>query len=425
MLRIEKLHLENFRGFENLTIDFGNNITCIAGINGAGKTSCLDALAYILSWITEMFKLPPYKNGKFVKPDEKNKNAIDPAKIYTDIDINGSITNIVIGADLMADINIEFADQPTLKELFAKINKAYPLEDRKNIPVIMYYPANRSELDIDTSIDSEHDLSNKYEIYKNNLESVVHYKDFFRWFRDREDRENEEMVEKYKKKEENQFYEDSALKAVRNAISILLPNFSQMTVNRKKQTVVIKKDDIELDFSMLSDGEKEIITIFGDIARRLALANDEFENPLEGDGIILIDEIDLHLHPSWQRKVCKALIETFPNCQFIITTHSPQILGELQPQDIRLLNNFKVSVPSQSYGLDSNTILDTLQNVTNETLRQNAEISAKLDRVSDLIDASEFKSARDKLFELEKVLNGSTPETISLATEIALMEKTN
>ena len=305
----------------------------------------------------------------------------------------------------MADINIEFADQPTLKELFAKINKAYPLEDRKNIPVIMYYPANRSELDIDTSIDSEHDLSNKYEIYKNNLESVVHYKDFFRWFRDREDRENEEMVEKYKKKEENQFYEDSALKAVRNAISILLPNFSQMTVNRKKQTVVIKKDDIELDFSMLSDGEKEIITIFGDIARRLALANDEFENPLEGDGIILIDEIDLHLHPSWQRKVCKALIETFPNCQFIITTHSPQILGELQPQDIRLLNNFKVSVPSQSYGLDSNTILDTLQNVTNETLRQNTEISAKLDRVSDLIDASEFKSARDKLFELENAID--------------------
>ena len=425
MLRIEKLHLENFRGFENLTIDFGNNITCIAGINGAGKTSCLDALAYILSWITEMFKLPPYKNGKFVKPDEKNKNAIDPAKIYTDIDINGSITNIVIGADLMADINIEFADQPTLKELFAKINKAYPLEDRKNIPVIMYYPANRSELDIDTSIDSEHDLSNKYEIYKNNLESVVHYKDFFRWFRDREDRENEEMVEKYKKKEENQFYEDSALKAVRNAISILLPNFSQMTVNRKKQTVVIKKDDIELDFSMLSDGEKEIITIFGDIARRLALANDELENPLEGDGIILIDEIDLHLHPSWQRKICKALIETFPNCQFIITTHSPQILGELQPQDIRLLNNFKVSVPSQSYGLDSNTVLDTLQNVSNETLRQNADVSVKLDRISDLIDESEFKSARDKLMELEKELNGSTPETISLSTEIALMEKTS
>ena len=423
MIKLKNLHLEYFRGFEDVTIDFGNHITCIAGINGAGKTTCLDAIAYNLSWITEMFKLPPYQNGKYVGPDEKNKNAIYPAKISTDVDINGSVTNIIIGADLMPGITIKFADQPSLKELFAKINKAYPLENRKNIPVIMYYPANRSELDIDASVDSENDLSNQYEIYKNNMESAVHYKDFFRWFRDREDRENEEMVERYKKKEENQYYEDKALKAVRNAISVLLPNFSQMTVNRKKQTFIIKKDDVELDFSMLSDGEKEIITIFGDIARRLALANVELDNSLEGEGIILIDEIDLHLHPSWQRKICNALVQTFPNCQFIITTHSPQVLGELHPEDIRLLDNFKVSVPSQSYGLDSNTILDTLQNTSHETLRQNVEITKKLDRVSDLIDESDFNGARELLLKIEKELNGSTSETVSLATEIALMEK--
>ena len=423
MIKLKNLHLEYFRGFEDVTIDFGNHITCIAGINGAGKTTCLDAIAYNLSWITEMFKLPPYQNGKYVRPDEKNKNAIYPAKISTDVEVNGSVTNIIIGADLMPGITIKFADQPSLKELFAKINKAYPLENRKNIPVIMYYPANRSELDIDASVDSENDLSNQYEIYKNNMESAVHYKDFFRWFRDREDRENEEMVERYKKKEENQYYEDKALKAVRNAISVLLPNFSQMTVNRKKQTFIIKKDDVELDFSMLSDGEKEIITIFGDIARRLALANVELDNSLEGEGIILIDEIDLHLHPSWQRKICNALVQTFPNCQFIITTHSPQVLGELHPEDIRLLDNFKVSVPSQSYGLDSNTILDTLQNTSHETLRQNVEITKKLDRVSDLIDESDFNGARELLLKIEKELNGSTSETVSLATEIALMEK--
>lgn len=422
MLQVRKLHLENFRGFESINIDFGKHITCIAGVNGAGKTSCLDAIAYNLSWITEMLKLPPYQNGRYVSPSEKKKDSPFPAKISSDIEINGFVKNIVVGADSAPGMTIKFADEKTMKDLFEKINETYPIENRKNLPVIMYYPANRSDLDIDVSIDSEKDLSDKYEIYKNNLELSVSYKDFFRWFRDREDRENEEMVERYKNRSDNQAYEDKALKAVRNSISVLLPNFSQMTVNRKKQTILIKKDDIELDFSMLSDGEKEIITVFGDIARRLALANDDLENPLEGDGIILIDEIDLHLHPSWQRKICHALVETFPNCQFIITTHSPQILGELKPQDIRILNDFEISVPSQSYGLDSNEILETLQNTTSEPLKQNVEVSKRIDEIADLIDESKFKEAREKLQELEKELNGSISETTSLWTEIALME---
>ena len=422
MLKLRKLHLENFRGFENIDIAFGNNITCIAGINGAGKTSCLDAIVYNLSWVTEMLKLPPYQNGRYVPPIEKKKDSPFPAKISSDIELDGSVTNIVTGADAFPGMTIKFTDEDAMKDLFAKITEIYPLENRKNLPVIMYYPANRSDLDIDVSIDSEKDLSDKYEIYKNNLELSVHYKDFFRWFRNREDRENEEMVERYKNHADKQIYEDKALRAVRNAICVLLPNFSQMTVNRKRQTIVIKKDNTELDFSNLSDGEKEIITVFGDIARRLSLANESLENPLGGDGIILIDEIDLHLHPSWQRKICKALTATFPNCQFIITTHSPQILGELKPQDIRLLNNFSVSVPSQSYGLDSNTILDSLQNTTNEPLKQDAEVSKKIDEICDLIDKEKFKEAREKLHELEKEMNGSSPETASLWTEISLME---
>lgn len=59
------------------------------------------------------------------------------------------------------------------------------------------------------------------------------------------------------------------------------------------------------------------------------MANPERENPLEGTGVVLIDELDLHMHTSWQRKVLSVLKNTFPNIQFIITTHSPQILGEV------------------------------------------------------------------------------------------------
>lgn len=422
MIKLKSLHLENFRGFTETEIEFSDHITCIAGINGAGKTSCLDALSYSLSWVTEMLKLPPYKNGRYVNPEEKKKGAVFATKIDTCIIVDNSESTISVGADFDPGIKIQFADQPTMRDLFNKIKNSYPLEKRTSIPVIAYYPSKRSELNIDTAMDAEKDLSDKYEVYADNLTSVIHYKSFFQWFRDREDRENEEIITRYKKKENGSVYEDVALKAVRKAISMLLPNFSQMTVDRKKQTVLIKKEGSELDFSLLSEGEKEVITLFGDIARRLAIANETLEAPLEGNGIILIDEIELHLHPSWQRKICRALKEAFPNCQFIITTHSPQVLGELQPEEIRLLNNFKISIPSQSYGLDSNSILDSIQNTTNEPLRQNSEVAKRIERINNLIDEEKLHEAREKLSELEKDLNGSTVDTVALGTEIALME---
>ena len=84
-----------------------------------------------------------------------------------------------------------------------------------------------------------------------------------------------------------------------------------------------------LDVLQLSDGEKCTLALFGDIARRLAIANPSLDDPLQGDGVVLIDELELHMHTSWQRKVISMLKKTFPNIQFIITTHSPQILGEV------------------------------------------------------------------------------------------------
>lgn len=78
----------------------------------------------------------------------------------------------------------------------------------------------------------------------------------------------------------------------------------------------------------MSDGEKCTIALFGDLARRMALANPNKDNPLDGEGIVLIDEIELHLHPLWQRRILNVLKKVFPNIQFIVSTHSPQVLGE-------------------------------------------------------------------------------------------------
>jgi predicted ATP-binding protein involved in virulence len=218
-------------------------------------------------------------------------------------------------------------------------------------------------------------------------------------------------------------YEDHALKAVRKSISALLPNVSQMTVDRKKLVLFINKGDSVLDFSTLSDGEKGIITLFGDIARRLAIANETLENPLEGNGIILIDEIELHLHPSWQRKVCKALKETFPNCQFIITTHSPQVLGELKTEEIWLLNDFNVYRPDSSYGLTSNEILDEIMDVIDDdtSLSRDSEIAKKLNEVSTLVELEKFNAAKKVIEEIEKITGGEIHETVKYKTVIEMI----
>lgn len=115
--------------------------------------------------------------------------------------------------------------------------------------------------------------------------------------------------------------------------------------------------ELELDL----EGKSTIL--FGDLARRMALANPSMPNPLEGEGVVLIDEIDLHMHPSWQRKVMGVLKKTFPNIQFIVTTHSPQVLGELnEDYNIFVFYHQDKCIVGRKYdsfiGWDSNVLLE-------------------------------------------------------------------
>ena len=403
-MAIKRIHIENFRGFSDITIDFSTGVTCIAGINGAGKTSILDALAIVLSWIRGML-LPEPQNGEYVKTTDKKKDAAFSAQIAADFEILGIVKQIDVGVDTTPGLTIKFANKAEMMELYEVLQRYYsPNHLQNNLPVIAYYPVNRSDLNINVSVEAARDFSDIYEIYSNCLKPTIQYKDFFQWFRDREDRENAEMVLRFKNKQAESGYEDKQLKAVRSAIKHLLPAFDEMTVDRKRMTICVNKNTETLDFNSLSDGEKGLITLFGDIARRLAIANDNMENPLEGNGIILIDEVELHLHPSWQRKICNALKATFPNCQFIITTHSPQILGELQANEIWLLNHFQTYKPDISFGLTSNEILDEIMDIIddNTVLSRNEQIAKQLSELSRLIECEEIEAAKQLVQSIEQ-----------------------
>lgn len=125
----------------------------------------------------------------------------------------------------------------------------------------------------------------------------------------------------------------------------------------------------------------------------MALANPEKENPLEGSGVVLIDELDLHMHTSWQRKVLNVLRDTFPNVQFIITTHSPQILGEMDDSvNLLYLYNEDNKILFKTYesfvGWDANVILEEVMN----TSSVNLDIKKMIDEMYKYIDDKKYNA---------------------------------
>ena len=109
----------------------------------------------------------------------------------------------------------------------------------------------------------------------------------------------------------------------------MLPGFENLRVRRNPDRLMIAKNGVEYNISQLSGGEKCLLALVGDLAYRIAVANPNLSNPLAGTGIVLIDEIELHMCPAWQQCILSALRKTFPNIQFIITTHSPQVMNEI------------------------------------------------------------------------------------------------
>jgi predicted ATP-binding protein involved in virulence len=174
-----------------------------------------------------------------------------------------------------------------------------------------------------------------------------------------------------------------------------------MTVNK---TIGDKVE--ELTINQLSDGEKCLLAMVGDIARRLAIANPSLDDPLQGEGIVLIDEIELHLHPKWQRKIIPDLTRTFPNCQFIVTTHSPQVLSHVYSENIYILQSTPDGIiacqPESSYGRDSNQILENVMDVS----AYPEEIEKELSELFQLIDRNDLQRAKELLKDIGATMEG-------------------
>jgi predicted ATP-binding protein involved in virulence len=407
-MKVKQLSVQSFRGIGDLTIKFRETQpTVFIGVNGAGKSSILDCLAILLSHFVGRlrtslgYKRPSADARRFFEEQDVKKGR---EEVYAEVSTSLYLWDEVTWSLTRRESKTVRKDVE-LRPVIDYIHERLDLVEA-NLPLVVYYPVNRTVVEIPLGVSKEEILKNLEPIktYDGALTGKIDFSSFFAWFRQREDLENElRLVEDHR-------YRDNQLEVVRKAISSLLPDFDELRVRRSPLSMTISKQGQELIVNQLSDGEKCLLAMVGDLARRLAIANPGLADPLQGEGVVLIDEIELHLHPAWQREVIPALTRTFPNCQFIVTTHSPQVVSQVKPEGIYLLERTPQGViarhPESSYGRDSNRILEDVMGVPERP----QTIKDSLRQLFRLIEEGNLDSARQLQHQLEQQIGDDEPE---------------
>jgi predicted ATP-binding protein involved in virulence len=386
-IKVKEVSIENFRGFENLKLAFQADLTVLIGENGAGKTAVLDCIALLFTVFQEhilytdlknsekLLDLSDIKQGKF-KTSNKVHLRLENAETYCEINLDKNTSQL--GNDF------DFLDTPFINSITQKLHN----KNIANLPLFVYYPANNAPVNsIDFKKASDNFKTDIFSAYEGALDKKsFDFINFFNWY-------------KWQENIERQIGKNKVLDVVREAIyNILSDDYKQFDklsinwLNNPNGEMIICKGDTPLNINQLSSGEKTLLALVADLARRLAIANPHRENPLKGNGVVLIDEVDLHLHPRWQRAVVPQLQKTFPNCQLIVTTHSPLLLSNVSHKNVIILEDFQpVKITPHTFGRDNNSILYELMGVK----QRPEKIQQQFDKVYELIDEGNLKGLKN------------------------------
>ncbi|HEX8826455.1 MAG TPA: AAA family ATPase [Archangium sp.] len=405
-MHVERLELNNFRGIRHLELEFSGRTTVLVGINGVGKSAILDALRSLLLLFAYELLQAPSQRLPISLTDIRNDTSEVALKLAL------TIENQRLSWGMMATRSVWFTVKypdalAQLKGYVATLMKKAQGGETLSVPVVVHYTTTRGDLSWDFRPKDD-----AFSGFMGSLLDAYHralpadprdFQPFFEWFREHEDIENERRA-----RGEPQFV-DPQLAAVRRSVDTLMEGFSELRIERQNKRMSIRKGDEVLDVDQLSSGEKSLLALVADLSRRLSLANPGAENPCSGSGVVLIDEVDLHLHPRWQRRLLPALERTFPQCQFIVTTHSPQVISEVKPECIYLLERkdgeIQATRPESSFGRDSNRILEDLMGVDERPTR----IKEQLQRFFRLIDEGNLDEAKALRQALEEEIGSDEP----------------
>lgn len=401
-LIINELTIENFKGIKFLNIPFSKHGAVFYGINGVGKSTVIEAINIVMSQILDRTSRGKFKNLISISEDDVTYGK-SLSKVTTTLIWGDNEYSVFRSYDKKKRMSIP--SNKSLNELGDYIRFDLAENDLAELPIYVMYGVNRSVIVPPLRIREKHSFD-RISAYEKSS-AGTDFRIFFEWFRNQEDYENQV------KANEDKDYQDPQLKAVRDAIYKLLPGFSNLMVERKPRLkMVVMKNSIKLSIDQLSDGEKCFIAMIGDLARRMAIANPASLDPLKCSGIVLIDEIELHLHPEWQREIVPSLRNAFPNIQFIITTHSPQILGEIKDMDIFKLIMENSCVKAQkvisTFGRDSDYILEQFM----DSSEKNVDVTHKIDTLYRSIHSNDFGKAEEIIEDLSNEIGNDDADVV-------------
>lgn len=379
LLKINELYLDNYRAFEDFTITFDKQLTVLIATNGKGKTAILDAVAVAFGTFVNATGLA---NGvTFHREDVRRFKARDTdsnemeEKYPLTLKANGYIDNNDmewIREFKKPNSSLTTKDTKELVEYGEKIRNLVSHGEEINLPLISYYGTGRLWAQKRTTINKKKSETSRLSGYIDCLDSLSSYKSFKFWYeyicKSEFEIKIEALEKEYKILPDNEFTNIRA--SLQEAVNQVIQQHSgweDIVYKQQAESIIMKHSQHgELLVSQLSDGIRSMIGLVADIAYRAIKLNPHLKNaPKETSGIVLIDEIDMHLHPKWQQTVLTDLIKAFPKMQFIVTTHSPQVLTTVKREQIRVLKENEVITPSShSFGEDSSVLLAEIMDIS-------------------------------------------------------------
>lgn len=409
ILRIKRLILENFRGFDRRELEFSDRFNVFIGDNATGKTAILDALAICLGQVLE--GLPPIDGDDQPRIEDDDVYLVGyPSKGVYQVEPQYP-ASVTCEADLVGEreswgVKRSSHGQTTIIHQIAAISSRLweGIRDGRDVtlPLIAYYAAERLHGgDARTpSVAPGDNLSHLVEPmsrtqgYGGCLKPQISVEDFARWFATLTIAEIQERTQ------------NPHLRAAKRALAGCLKDCEEVIWEVRRSELVIRFEDGRiLPFRTLSHGYRSVLAMVADMAWRASVLNPNADDPAaETPGVVLIDELDLHLHPKWQREVVEQLRTTFPRVQFFTTTHSPFIIQAMQAEEVIDLS--AEGRPVDTRGSIEDIVEDAMRvelpqrSRRHQRMMETAEKYYKLLQGAPAADAPEREQLKKKLDEL-------------------------
>ncbi len=421
-MKINSIVLENYRGFQALTVEFDPMFNAIVGVNGSGKTSLLKAVCDAFGDYTHgLSHMPRHHfplgdaNVAHLKVDAINGRARFapqyPVKVTAEANAFGQAcswnllkTSEVSGTDIAGKSPIN---------AWREAERSVVAESYVTLPILAFYRASRDWDQASPSEISAASMRNsRIDGYFSWWDASVDAPSLQSWIIGK-------CLERFQTSSETgQLFDDidtDELALVNRALGRAVEGIKGLKYDLTQKSLIVEwRERAGMParsgaFENLSDGQRASVCLIVDIARRMCLLNPQLGEEVTSatPGIVLIDELDMHLHPGWQRVITRGLKSAFPSVQFIVASHSPQVLGELSADEIIMLRPEGPNHPQVSYGLTSDQVLEEIMGAPS----RNAEVESALTAAYQHLERNELGLARAKIQELQTIAAG-IPELV-------------